>query len=126
MNTFLVTLLSLEVGALALALYLYHNARRRQKKRRVEAPNSSYKSRYVEDLESIERWERMDLSRLHELNRDEVEKLLAKVRGSSVRALTSQERAFIERMADAYDRVDRSGVWRGASGPRPSPASSTP
>ena len=126
MNTFLVTLLSLEVGALALALYLYRNARRGEKKRRVEAPNSTYKSRYVEDLESFERWERMDLSRLHELNRGEVEKLLAKVRGSSVRALTSQERAFLERMADAYDRVVRNGVRRGPSGARPSPASSTP
>lgn len=123
MNTFLVTLLGLEVGALALALYLYSKVKRGQKKRRVEAPNSTYKSRYVEDLESFERWQKMDLSRLHEINRDEVEKLLAKARGASARALTSQERAFLERMADAYDRVVRRDARPGASGRRPNPAS---
>jgi len=123
MNTFLVTLLGLEVGALALALYLYSKVKRGQTKRRVEAPNSTYKSRYVEDLESLERWQKMDLSRLHEINRDEVEKLLAEAQGASARSLTSQERAFLDRMADAYDRVVRRDARPEASGRRPNPAS---
>ena len=53
------------------------------------------------DREARERWEALDLTRLHELNREEVEKLLTKVRGTGVRSLTAAERAFLDRMSQA-------------------------
>jgi hypothetical protein len=53
------------------------------------------------ELEARQRWESLDLSRLHELNREEVEKLLAKVRGTGVKSLTAGERAFLDRMSGA-------------------------
>ena len=94
--------------------------------RRVEAPNSEYRSKYVEDLEAKERWASMDLSRLHEVNREEFEKVLAKVTATSVRALEPQERAFMDRMADAHDRVARqeSASSRTARRPRQVPGTS--
>jgi hypothetical protein len=53
------------------------------------------------DQEARRRWESLDLTRLHELNREEVEKLLTKVRGTGVRSLTAAERAFLDRMSQA-------------------------
>ena len=113
---------SLLIGAL---LRLYRRERRANRQRRVEAPNSLHKSPYVIDMEARERWESLDLTRLHEVNREEIEKLLAKVRASGVKSLTSTERAFLERMAEAHDRVGgrpRNGGSAHASAqvPRPS------
>ena len=113
METFLLVLLAVNTATLAVVFVLYRKARKAQKKRRVEAPNSQYKSQYVMDLESKERWESIDLAGLHEVNREEVEKTLAKLHATSVRALTSGERAFLDRMAEAQARVLRSS---GATG----------
>ena len=93
---------SLLIGVL---LRLYRRERRANRQRRVAAPNSVHKSPYVIDMEARERWESLDLTRLHEVNREEIEKLLAKVRASGVKSLTSHERAFLERMAEAHDRA---------------------
>jgi hypothetical protein len=105
MTTLLLVLLGVETAALVAVIILYRKARKAAKTRTVEAPNSAYKSRYVEDLEAQERWENMDLDRLHEVNREEVVKLLEKVRSTSTRTLTTSERAFMDRMAEAHDRV---------------------
>jgi CBS-domain-containing membrane protein len=119
MTTFLLVLVAIEAAALVVVTILYRKAKKAQKKRRVEAPNSQYKSQYVVDLEAQDRWEKMDLSRLHEVNREEVEKILVKVRATSVRALTTHERAFLDRMADAHDRVARDERRKGGARPRP-------
>jgi membrane associated rhomboid family serine protease len=50
---------------------------------------------------TLRRWEAIDTSQLHELNREEVEVLLAKAREGGVRALTQSERQFMERMIQA-------------------------
>ncbi|MSR35750.1 MAG: hypothetical protein EXR95_03755 [Gemmatimonadetes bacterium] len=71
----------------------------------MEAPNSEHKSPYVIDMEARERWESLDLARLHEVNREEIEKLLGKVRATGVKSLTVNERAFMDRMAEAHDRA---------------------
>jgi hypothetical protein len=129
MTTLLIILLGINVTALAVVWILYRRARKAQKKRRVEAPNSEYKSRYVLDLESKERWERLDLGRLHEVNREEVEKVLAKLRATSVRALTTQERAFLDRMVEAERRTRTSLARRKRSpegAPSPAPAAGRP
>lgn len=123
---FLAVLLAVNVVALVIMTVLYRKAKKASKQRRVEAPNSQYKSRYVEDLEDRDRWERTDLEKLHEVNREEFEKILAKVRATSVRALTTTERAFLDRMADAHDRVVREEKQKGVPprGPRELPGTS--
>jgi hypothetical protein len=93
---------SLLIGAL---LHLYRRERRANRQRRVEAPNSVHKSPYVIDMEARERWESLDLTRLHEVNREEIEKLLGKVRATGAKSLTNNERAFLDRMAEAHDRA---------------------
>lgn len=108
MTKMLVALLILNAVILATVWILYRRARRARRERRVEGPNSEYKSRYVLDLESRERWEALDMSLLHPLNREEVEKVLDKLRATSVRALSSQERSFLDRMVEAEKRARRS------------------
>jgi membrane associated rhomboid family serine protease len=53
------------------------------------------------DSAALRRWEAIDIARLHELNREEVESLLAKARAEGVRALSMSERQFLERMVQA-------------------------
>ena len=124
MTKFLLGLLAVNVAALVVVTVLYRKARKAQRQRRVEAPNSQYKSQYVMDLEAKGRWEKLDLNLLHEVNREELEKLLRKVRATSVRALAPQERAFLDRMVEAEARVRRSRRREEAQG-RPRPAHGT-
>lgn len=129
MTTLLIILLGVNLTALAVVWVLYRRARKAQKRRRVEAPNSEYKSRYVLDLEAKDRWEDLDLGHLHEVNREEVEKVLAKLRATSVRALTSQEKAFLDRMVEAERRSRAAAARRrdrpSGNGPTPTPAAGT-
>ncbi|MGD2068693.1 MAG: hypothetical protein PVI57_08485 [Gemmatimonadota bacterium] len=124
LTTFLLILLAVNTTALVVVTILYRKAKKASKTRRVEAPNSQYKSEYVRDLEAKDRWERIDLDALHEVNREEFEKILAKVRATSVRALTTRERDFLDRMADAHDRVVRQKKGP-VSGPRRLPGTSS-
>jgi hypothetical protein len=115
----------LQAILLGIVWRLYRRERRANRARRVEAPNSEHKSPYVIDMEARERWESLDLARLHEINREEVEALLAKVRATGVKSLSGPERAFLDRMADAHDRaVDRTLSGGGSTPsqqvPRPS------
>ena len=86
---------SVMLGVL-LRLYLRAKQLREEARRQAGGPASP-----AVDLEARQRWESLDLTRLHELNREEVEKLLAKVRGTGVRSLTAAERAFLDRMSQA-------------------------
>jgi len=76
--------------------YLQAKQLREQASRQSGAPTTP-----AVDQEARQRWESLDLTRLHELNREEVEKLLTKVRGTGVRSLTAGERAFLDRMSQA-------------------------
>lgn len=126
MTALLITLLAINLTALVVVWVLYRRAKKAQKRRRVEAPNSEYKSKYVLDLEAKERWEHLDLSFLHEVNREEVEKVLAKLKATSVRALSRHERDFLDRMVEAERRARSSRRTRGArdagGDPTPRPA----
>ena len=51
------------------------------------------------DTETRRRWAAIRVDRLHELNRGEVEGLLAKVEASGVHSLSPDERSFLDRMA---------------------------
>ena len=99
-TTLLVTLL---VGGVASAAWQVKRRRQQRAaaKRRVEAPNSYYSSRGVREREDRERWGRIDLSRLHPLNRDEVARLLSLVDLDGAGALTSKERLFLDNMTRA-------------------------
>lgn len=74
---------------------------KRRKRRKVERPNSFYKAPGVQDLDARERWESIPRERLHEVNREELEKLLQKVQHHGVKALSGEERAFLDRMANS-------------------------
>lgn len=50
---------------------------------------------------ALSRWASIDTSRLHELNREEVEILLTKARRHGVKALSLAERQFLDRMVQA-------------------------
>jgi membrane associated rhomboid family serine protease len=54
------------------------------------------------DTTALRRWESIDTSLLHELNRQEVESLLRKVRAEGVRVLSPAERAFLDRMSTRH------------------------
>lgn len=87
------------VGVMGVALLLASRRKRlAMAARRVEAPNSHYSSRGVRDREDRERWGRIDLARLHPLNRDEVRRLLAVVDVDGIAALSSKERVFLDNM----------------------------
>ena len=86
----------------------------------VERPNSFYASKAVHNQEDEEWWRRIELERLHELNREYVERLLRQIEGAGVGTLTKDERAFMERMAK-LEAPPRPGV-RPPTDPWPSPA----
>ena len=66
-------------------------------RRVVERPNSFYASEAVHNQQEDEEWwRRIDLERLHELNREYVERLLRQIDGAGVGTLTTDERAFME------------------------------
>jgi membrane associated rhomboid family serine protease len=48
----------------------------------------------------LKRWKAVDASGLHPLNREEYERILSKAEGQGISALSLQERAFMERMAN--------------------------
>ena len=53
----------------------------------------------VGDRRAAARWKGISLESLHELNRDEVERLLEKVEQKGVGSLTQPERQFLDRMS---------------------------
>ena len=71
---------------------------RRHRARMVEKRNSFYKASGAPDIEARRRWEAIPLEDLHELNRSEVVVLLQKVQSAGIKSLTSDERAFLDRM----------------------------
>lgn len=74
-------------------------ARRRARRRVVEQPNSHYTSPVVRATETRHRWQGMSLDHIHEINRAEVLRLLARVEATSVDALRPSERSFLDHMA---------------------------
>jgi len=120
MTTLLWILIGLNAAMLVAGWQLYRRTKNRPVERRVEGPNSEYKSRYVLDLEARERWRALDLDLLHPLNRDEVVGLLGRLDGGSSRVLTQQERDFLDRMVEAERRALKS-ARRSSIGSSPRP-----
>jgi hypothetical protein len=76
-------------------------ARQRAARRVVEKPNSEYVWQRVKELEKADRWAAINLESLHEINRDEVRRLLARVEASGPDTLRPMERAFLDSLAGA-------------------------
>lgn len=53
----------------------------------------------LQDRTALVRWEAIDVSTMHELNREEVLAIMALARRDGVRALSHEQRQFMERMA---------------------------
>ena len=84
------------VGAFA---YLKWRLRGRTEfKRRVEAPAPEADRR-------IAGWRSIDKSRIHEANREEVDRILDKISAKGIHALTPQERTFLSNFVPPDDRV---------------------
>lgn len=72
---------------------------RRRRRRVVNRRARPRRVSVVADLEELERWRKIPRERLHEINREEVDKLLRKAQESGARALTTDERDFLDRMS---------------------------
>jgi len=99
MSTWLPALLAgITIGV---ASRIWYRAWRRQRiaqRRRVEAPNSHYSSQGVRNQEDRERWGRINMRKLHPLNRDEVQRLLDVVDREGITALSHKDRHFLDNM----------------------------
>jgi hypothetical protein len=113
--------LALLIGSVSVRAWWLERKKRIVAERRVvERPNSFYASKAVHNQEDEEWWRRIELERLHELNREYVERLLRQIEGAGVNTLTKDERAFMERMAN-LEAPPRKGA-RPPTDPWPSPA----
>lgn len=95
-----VTALVLAVGAIIGCRIWYRHWRRARiaARRVVEKPNSHYSSKIVQHQVDKERWEQVNLDRIHPVNREEVERLLALADVQGPDALSPRERLFLETM----------------------------
>ena len=86
-----------------LAGWIFLRTWERRRHRRVVRPAvRRQKVSPVQDTEVIRRWEAIPRERLHEINREELENLLRKAGKLGVQGLTSDERAFLDRMANSF------------------------
>lgn len=94
------------IGALAgAAAFLAARALRRRMRPRVrtiEEPNSHYTAPGVRVRETEARWKSIALDRVHEINREEVKRLLAKVDALGVESLGPRDRNFLNHLADLF------------------------
>lgn len=78
--------------------YRIWRKRRIASRRVVEKPNSHYSSQGVRNQEDRDRWGRINMRKLHPLNRDEVTRLLDVVDEEGIKALSSKDRLFLDNM----------------------------
>jgi hypothetical protein len=95
-----IAVIGLTIGSLlGRIVWLAHARRRRARNRVVEKPNSHYTPQLVLNREDLDRWENIPLERVHEINRDEIVRLVAKARAAGVESLRVKERTFLDHMA---------------------------
>ena len=87
-------------GTGARVYYLRWRRRVVEARRVVEEPNSHFSSELVRQRESRSRWHRIDLTRVHPLNREEVERLLAIADHVRMGALSPKDHLFLDNMSD--------------------------
>ena len=90
------------LGGLLAGWIFLRSWERRRHRRVVEPSVRRQKASPVKDSETIRRWEAIPRDRLHEINREELDHLLRKAGKLGVRGLSSDERAFLDRMASSF------------------------
>ena len=86
-----------------LAGWIFLRSWERRRHRRVVRPTvRRQKVAPVQDSEMIRRWEAIPRERLHEINREELEHLIRKAGSLGVQGLTSDEREFLDRLANSF------------------------
>lgn len=125
MNPVFLALLGLALPVAGLAASRAIRKRRRARRRIVEMPNSHYTSRVVRENETRHRWRDIDLDRIHEINREEVVRLLARVEAAGTDALRPTERTFLDHMAALAGSRPESRRGQGTTAPTAGPDGST-
>ena len=85
--------------ALMAGLAVRRAARAATRRRIVEPPNSHFDSPIVRENDALKRWRGVALDTVHEINRSEVERLIARAEAAGVPSLTPIERAFLDQVA---------------------------
>jgi hypothetical protein len=99
MSTWLLAVFASVLAGIGLRLWFRRWKRARIAARRiVEKPNSHYSSVIVQNRIARQRWGQVDLDRIHPVNREEVERLLALADIQGPEALSPRERLFLETM----------------------------
>ena len=88
------------LGGLVTGYFFLRRWESRRHRRVVRRPARTRVAAEVVDADALRRWEAIPRERLHEINREELDLLLQKVRKAGARALTPEERAFLDRMAN--------------------------
>ena len=98
--TFWISAFVLRAMGIVGARFFYRRWRKRRiaAHRRVELPNSHYSSRLVQHQIDRQRWSNLNVSRLHPVNREEVERLLGMVDALGPDALSPRERIFLDHL----------------------------
>jgi hypothetical protein len=96
--------LGLSILAFAVILLLYRRVQQIRSPGPGHGDGSIFSTAHGTDADSKEHWERLNLDVMHQVNRDEVRRILAKLRGLDGLAITPSERAFLDRMVEAERR----------------------
>jgi membrane associated rhomboid family serine protease len=83
-------------GAWLFLIYLERRAGVRKFRTKTVAPVAK---------ENLTNWKRIDTQKIHEVNRDEVNRILDKISASGMASLTAQERLFLSNFVPPDDRV---------------------
>ena len=83
------------LGAFIYLQFLGHNAAAAQFRKKVEA---------APPPKALTDWSRVDRTRVHSVNRDEVDRILDKISASGITSLTAQERLFLSNFVPMDDR----------------------
>lgn len=75
---------------------------RKRQPKQIEKPNSYYTPKLVLDRDSRNLWRAIPLELVHEINRDEVRRLVEKVDALGIDSLSTRERIFLDRMVELY------------------------
>ena len=87
------------LGGLVAGWVFLKSWERRRRQRVVRRPAARPRMSGVREADVVQSWEAIPREGLHEINREEVDYLLAKVRKMGVGSLTPEQRAFLDRMA---------------------------
>lgn len=111
----------LVAGLASVLMVRWALARRRARRRVVERPNSHYTSEGVRRNETRSRWHAIDRARLHEINRGEVERLLARVDAAGPESLRADERRFLDYLVELTGGAPDAAAGSDAAGQRDPP-----